>query len=173
MRSSARGLSGFTLIELAVAVAVIGIVMALAVPNFKSLVLGNRRTVATNELVRALHVARDSALTRGLAVTVAALNPADAANEWGPGWIVFVDDNADGALDNTEEVLLQDFVVPDGVVINDTDNLAFVQYKPAGNISVSPALRSFTVCSQDTGEEGRQISISTIGQISSNVMSCV
>lgn len=55
---------GFTLIELLVTLAVAAVLMAFAVPSFRSLTLSNRLTTSANEVVGALQTARMEAIKR-------------------------------------------------------------------------------------------------------------
>lgn len=65
-----KRLSGFTLIEVLVVIALLGIVTALAAPGFASLVQSNRVQAAAGELQRALYYARSEAMSRGVNVVV-------------------------------------------------------------------------------------------------------
>jgi type IV fimbrial biogenesis protein FimT len=61
-RSGVRMASGFTLLELMVAVAVASILVTVALPSFKHLALSNKLSTAANDLVYALTVARTEAV---------------------------------------------------------------------------------------------------------------
>lgn len=58
------GMAGFTLIELMVTIAVAAILLAVAVPSFRHLIISNRLTTAANEVVTALTVARSESIKR-------------------------------------------------------------------------------------------------------------
>ncbi len=93
---------GFTMIELLVTIGIVGILAALAVPNFQSSLHKNRAMGFANDLSAALNMARSEAIKRGQSVTVctAALNNSDvvvtdlnaacSAVAWTQGWLVFV-----------------------------------------------------------------------------------
>ncbi|MEE7548711.1 prepilin-type N-terminal cleavage/methylation domain-containing protein [Xanthomonas sp. Kuri4-1] len=90
-RSTPAG--GFTLIELMVAVAVLAITLALAIPSFTSVVNGNRLLAQSNELVASLQLARSEAIRRNAKVV---LCPSDDGSSCRSGsavwtrWIVQV-----------------------------------------------------------------------------------
>ncbi|MCL4721738.1 MAG: GspH/FimT family pseudopilin [Gammaproteobacteria bacterium] len=104
VRTETRRQRGYTLIELLTTVAVLGVVTALAVPNFRDFVRNNQATEEANALVGALALARSEAVTRGVPVTVCASADNETcsdANDWSTGWIVFTDATAPvGAVDN-------------------------------------------------------------------------
>lgn len=87
-------LNGFTLIELMVAVAMLAILLAIAVPSFRSALAGNRLTASTNDLISAIAAARSEAIRRGGRITLC--KSADGvsctvAGGWEQGWISFTD----------------------------------------------------------------------------------
>lgn len=152
---------GYTLIELFTTLAVLGVVTALAVPNFRDFVRNNRATEEANALVGALALARSEAVTRGVPVSVCA--SADNAtcsgdNDWSTGWIVFTDANAPaGAVDNgavPDTVLRVLPALREGSVL--TGDAAFIAYaasgfaRDAGGINFSLEV---TGCKQDNNRE--------------------
>jgi type IV fimbrial biogenesis protein FimT len=59
-----RSLSGFTLVELMITIAVAAILLVIAVPSFRNIMASNQLTTAANEIVGAIHVARMEAVKR-------------------------------------------------------------------------------------------------------------
>lgn len=55
---------GFTLIEMAVTLVIIGLIFAFAVPSFRTMVISNRLTTAANDVVDAINIARVEAIKR-------------------------------------------------------------------------------------------------------------
>ena len=104
---------GVTLIELLVTVSLIAIVLSLAAPSFRELMLNNQRASHINAMMASLNLARAEAIKRGTRTVVCISDgaaPPDCAaapKGWEEGWIVFIDDNVSGAslnaLDDPED----------------------------------------------------------------------
>jgi len=106
---------GFTLIELMVTLAVLGILATLAAPSFQNLIRSTRLSTAANDLSSAMALARAEAIRRGARVTLCrsstsanALPTCDTGGgAWTDGWVLFVNSDADTppAIDAGEEIL--------------------------------------------------------------------
>ncbi|QHF05018.1 prepilin-type N-terminal cleavage/methylation domain-containing protein [Pseudomonas asturiensis] len=68
MRHRAKG---FSLVELLVAVSLVGILAAIAIPNFSSTLQSNKADTELNDLQRALNYARLEAINRGVTIRIA------------------------------------------------------------------------------------------------------
>lgn len=77
-------MAGFSLIELMIVLAVLGILLGGAIQLFDSLVRGQKARSASFELYTSLSVARSEALKRGTSVTLTA----NSAGDWAQGWQV-------------------------------------------------------------------------------------
>jgi len=111
---------GFTLLELMITLALLGILVMLAVPSFEAISNVNRLSGTSNELLTSMQVARMEAIRRNARVVLCrSTNPESgatatcntAAGNW-DGWIAFVDDGGatpanarNGARDAGETVL--------------------------------------------------------------------
>lgn len=103
---------GFSLIELMVVVAIIGILITLAAPSFSALISRSSVTKAVNNFISDTRYARGEAMRRGKSVTICRSNNPVAATPvcgagdglavlgWASGWVVFVDENGNGAFNN-------------------------------------------------------------------------
>jgi type IV fimbrial biogenesis protein FimT len=104
---------GFTLLELMITIAVVGVMFGLLAPNMRDFLRNGRLTAAANDLLRGSQQARSEAikLQQGNIVMCASNNPeaADAATQCSygqfSGWIVFADANNNGQHDAAETVI--------------------------------------------------------------------
>lgn len=97
---------GFTLIELMITIAIVGVLMALAVPALTQMVATKSVASQADEFASALRFARSEALKRSSPVTLcrnsgtlAAPTCATVAGDWNSGWVVFVDRDTAGTID--------------------------------------------------------------------------
>src|SRR5829696_9083668 len=90
MREQAKTSGGFTLIELMIAITLMAILMAIAVPSFKDASLGSELRSIANDLVAHAALARSEAIKRNALVTlcVSADGATCSAGSWEQGWIV-------------------------------------------------------------------------------------
>ena len=97
---------GFTLIEVLTVVAIAGIMLMIAAPNFSSLSAESRAYSAVNGITRDLMYARNQAVNNMTTVAVCPLgNGKTCTSDWGKGLDVFIDTNENNQLDTGETVL--------------------------------------------------------------------
>lgn len=89
-------MSGFTLIELMVTIAVLAVLASLAFPSMQSVIESNRLTTQANSLLTAFQLARSEAVKLNRNVRICARDssdPLDCGNSWTDGWsVTFLDD---------------------------------------------------------------------------------
>jgi len=142
-----------TLIELLMTLVVLALLLAIAVPSFRSAIAGNRLTSTTNDLVSALALARSEAVRRGNRITVCkSTNGTDCntAGGWQQGWIVFTDGTratADATVDAGETVIARGQAAPSPVVIGGNAGAQnFVSFAADGTVrSMAGALQAGTL----------------------------
>lgn len=91
MKSCTAHKKAFTLVELLVTLLVLCIIIVLALPALRTLLLNNRLTSNANLLVNALNYARGTALNQSMTVMVCPFNAANSTScgaNWSSGWIV-------------------------------------------------------------------------------------
>jgi len=91
----ARSSAGFTLVELVITIAVVGILAAIATPSFSGMIANNKARGVAADLYFDLARARSEAVKRNMEVT---LSPSD--DGWKKGWKVYPSNSADNLLED-------------------------------------------------------------------------
>lgn len=145
---------GLTFIELMVAMVLLAILIATAIPNFNDAILGARLNAFAGSLLGSLQVARSEAIKRNANVTVcASANGTTCAGSgsWEQGWIV----RTGGTVLRHQEAL------PTGYRVIQAGGLSNITFPPTV-VGTTPA--SFNVCrSSPVGSQERALSLSATG----------
>ena len=155
--------SAFTLIELMITIAVAAVVLTLGVPSFSSVIERNQLSAYTNQLVSSLHFARSEAVRRNQPIKVCHSNNATDCNGTGyeNGWIIFVDDDDDGSLGSTEELIRVNEGLPANYTFNVNGNLDEFAFNSKG---ISTNQGRFVLCKNNTLSSSRAIFIGPAGR---------
>lgn len=128
---------GFTLYELLITIVVIGVILALGVPNLGDFTRNSRVTAAANDFHGSFLLARSEAARAKANVTICASDEpfgtagCDGAS-FEDGWIIFVDINGDGARAGTDENVLRAHGPVDDRLNIVTDGGIHFSYAPNG-----------------------------------------
>lgn len=101
-----KKVTGFTLIELMITLAVAAILLTIGVPSFQYIIQGNRVSTQTNDLITGLSTARSEAIRRNREVTLEPIG-----GDWMDGFQI----TSDGTVLRTFDAF------GDGIVLDDDD----------------------------------------------------
>ncbi len=184
--------SGFSLIELMVAIVVLAIIISMAVPSFSTVIKNNRMTTLTNQLILDLNLARSEAVKRGATVILcrsaapASSGCGGSSKDWTTGWIVFASQDSNTTYDNGTDIIIKRSEVssPGMRIMANTAADTAIAFNPDG-FKASTGSSVFALCDDrdDDGsydeEYGRQITVIgtgrpglKVGTTSSPITSC-
>lgn len=142
---------GFSLPEMLLALVVLSLLLALAVPPLGALVARNRAQTSAHMLMTSLFLARTQAIKRNQ--RTALCKSADGAactldGDWAQGWLVFVDPAGFGTYDPGETLLAVQGELPGGFSVRNTNAGDWYAYRPDGSAASSGGLvtGTFRVC---------------------------
>jgi type IV fimbrial biogenesis protein FimT len=161
-----RAIGGFSLIEMLVVLALIGIVTMLAAPSFNSAFLSNRLAAYANSFVASAQLARSEAIKRNRPVHVCrSTDGATCAGSgtWQQGWIVWSDDNSNGTLDAGEAVVQIQQAISADYQLNSSAGGYDLAFQPVGGGSSAATLK-LCRASPNAGAQERQIKIDATGR---------
>jgi len=164
--------SGFSLIELMAAVVCGGILLAIGLPAFGNFVKNSRLTTQTNDVLTAIHVARNEAVNRGHNVRVISIN---GDTDWAFGWEIRLDVDNNGSTDspNTIDIVLRSYDAIENATLVSTDSS--ISYESTGYIDqdYNPNPIAITLTADScTAKDIRVISVQLSGLVSFVKQTC-
>lgn len=155
---------GFTLAELVFTLAIAAGLLGWGVPAFLDASRDAERTREVNQLVQAVHLARNEAIKRNAVVSLCPSTDgercAPGGTPWQEGWIVFLNGDRDApAVRDPDEELLQVYAPwASGAVFANRGTLSF---RPYGQMGVTAR---FTFCDRRGPRAARAVIISQTGR---------
>lgn len=123
---------GFTLIEVMIVVAVLGLLLALAVPSFTEMGNRNKLTSSANDLIIAFLSARSEAVKRECEVQIV------RTGSWGDGWRARVRNTIAGCPNNLE--ILRHETASANMIITPNGNINnSITFTPDGRTTIAIA----------------------------------
>lgn len=169
MPINTRKIKGMTLIELLFVVAILGALLALALPNFSDTIEAANTNSQVKVMLTTLNLARSEAIKRGTDVSVCASDDGADCDEdaWADGWIVFVDNNGDadgtaGSVDGGDVVIRVFDTLGAGSTATMTADL--LSYNSLG-FSSTAGVQTFLICpASNNAANARSIEIGPSGR---------
>ncbi len=149
---------GFTLIELMIVVAIIGIVSTAGFPSLIAALNSQKLTTQANDIIASLNLARSTAIKRREVVTIRRVA------EWQDGWRIFVDTNGNGTEDAGDTLLkIYPGITAGSGSITGPEFADFISYSPNGRATT---IGSFAICPPNNNlDSSRNIVIEGSGRM--------
>ena len=161
---------GFTLVELMVVILLVAILSAFAVPSFKNVILKNRVSAATSELLAALNFARNEAITRGENISLTVQGGSD-----GSSWTIGTVGTPGTKIREHEKIQNVKINSGSGFTVTFT-RLGAVSTSGTSGISDKSGISGFVVtgssCPSNLEGSQRTININATGRVSNTIGKC-
>lgn len=149
--------SGFTLIELMVTVAVAAILLTVAVPSFQRVAASNALKNTTRDLITSINTARMQSMSTRSEILVS-----PSSGGWEDGWtLVYPSGVSESSVD---------FIPKRNVAIAREDGSGALRFMARGGLQGGEA--TFTVCHQDERVQGREVTVSFLGKVTTAFKDC-
>lgn len=124
---------GFTLYELMITVAIVGVILSIGIPNMQAYSQNSRMTATANDLHAAFHLARSEASRAKENITLcASANSIACLGTFDQGYIVFVDLDGDLSVGVNEPILSAQPAIADGVSLALVNNATYFSFAASG-----------------------------------------
>jgi type IV fimbrial biogenesis protein FimT len=166
-----RRSAGFTVVELLVTVVVLSILLALAVPAFRSFMQNDQQWVQQNNLVLALNAARSEAIKQDSSVQVCgSTDGATCTNTpWNQGWIVLPTVNPfnPAAAPKALQVV---GALPPGTTLNEANGNLTLTFLSSGVLNTAllaapGAPVAFKMCDARGAAHARYLEVGLMGRV--------
>ncbi len=158
----------FTLVELLVGVAILGIITVIALPSLNEFITSTKVDSEISELQRLILTARNTAINSESYVTICPLKDNKCNNNWQNELSVFTN-SANTAVNAAEYTANSESIIRVKAAINNNDKLKFSEsiliFSPTGRL-VNPKALTFSYCPASDINLSRGVEVSLTGRIS-------
>ncbi len=149
---------GFTLIEVMIAITIIGLVLALALPNFREFLQNNRTSSQANDIIAMIALGKSEALGRGRPVQVLA-----GTGDWSDGYVMTVDIDRNGVFTDADDEVIVEYEAPSQATLLHGGGDGEIIFRSNGLLASG---LEFTLRAENCfGENNRLIEVSRTGTV--------
>lgn len=160
---------GFTLTEISITLAVMGIVLGLATPSFTGLILDTRLSTHLNTLVSDFNLARSEAIKRNSQVVICKSHDGTScvrSGGWEQGWLLFADTNCNRYREASEPLIhVAEQAIQTTIHYSAFGSRHYVVYYPRGFTRTNG---TFTFCDNRGSEKAKAMVVYKTGRIRSS-----
>jgi type IV fimbrial biogenesis protein FimT len=161
---------GFSLVELLIALAIVGLLVLAAGPSYRHWIAAQELANHAHFLAGTLNQARSEAIKSGYRVNLCKTRDrrqcADDSSGWDAGWILYIDENQDGDISEGETVIRTEGPPGNGITVRGNRPVAdYVSYTGLGHarmLSGALQMGTFTVCKP--GQDALQVVLANSGR---------
>jgi type IV fimbrial biogenesis protein FimT len=157
--------SGFTLVEMMVTVAVVAVLAGVAIPSMRAFVQDERQSTQAQRLWMSLNLARSESRKQDVSINVCAstdgLTCSGTASGWSSGWIVL------STASGTTTPAMKVPALPDGTILSEAAPLATVTFYSNGMVNAPAA---FTFCDSRGATSARSVEVTLAGRVSTSTV---
>lgn len=153
-RSIKRHAKGFSLTELMVVVAILGIFATMAAPSYQNLIARDRTIAVANDLLSNIQMARSEAVKYNSTALICGRSNGACGSSWSNGWLVRTDQNLDGTPETT--IRVRDSIHQNISISSTANSIAFGalgQASTTATITIQHSHPAYTrvICIQSSG----------------------
>lgn len=167
-----KHIRGFSLLELLVTLAVAGILLSVAVPNFRRTIQDSRLITQTNTMVGMFSLARSKAVTLG-GGNVVSVCPGTVTNHvvtcsgsnWGTtGWVVFSATYSSSSCFTGTKTSIRTYpAIPSSNYVNTSASISSVTFLPTGLLCSPTVATDFYFCDDRKNDYAREVNLTLTG----------
>jgi type IV fimbrial biogenesis protein FimT len=165
-----RRLRAFTVIELMIALTLVGILLAAVAPNARAFLAAVELRERSEALIRALSVARSEAIKRGTRIDVCPSTDRThcaSTATWDAGWLMFVNESKSSQPAADTAILNRELPARAGIVIAGNrpvaDYISFTSLGHARRHDGALQMGTFTICRR--GQAAQKVVLANSGRV--------
>ena len=159
--------NGFTLIELMVVLAILGVTMSFTMPYLGGAAAAGHTAAESAALSNTLIQAMDQSTISGNKVVVCASDDGNSCNggiDWTPGWIAFEDMDGDRSRSPGETLLHAHPRLAHGIHLRSSTGRTRIMFQPHGGVNAGSNV-TFTFCDSRGASKASSIVLANSGRM--------